>query len=110
MDVEHLPFAENGITLTATSLLEEEDTEPAFYKGYFQVGTIADTFVHLPGWVKGFVMINGFNIGRYWEIGPQETLYLPGPLLKAGKNEIIIFELHRTKQAQISLVDQAILG
>lgn len=109
-EVEHLPFTEKGTTLTATSLFEEEDTEPAFYKGYFQVDTIADTFVYLPGWVKGFVVINGFNIGRYWEIGPQETLYLPGPLLKTGENEIIIFELHRTEQAQISLIDQAILG
>lgn len=42
----------------------------------------------LQGWGKGVVFVNGFNLGRYWEIGPQETLYLPGPLLKQGDNEV----------------------
>ncbi|MBZ3872266.1 Beta-galactosidase-1-like protein 3 [Sciurus carolinensis] len=51
-----------------------------------------DTFLRLPGWVSGFVFINGRNLGRYWNIGPQETLYLPGVWLHPGNNEIILFE------------------
>ena len=51
-----------------------------------------DTFLKLDNFKKGFVLINGFNIGRYWEIGPQKTLYVPASLLKKGKNEIIVFE------------------
>ena len=54
--------------------------------------------------------MNGFNLGRYWEIGPQETLYLPGPLLKKGDNEIVVFELHGTKSRDINLIDTHKLG
>lgn len=84
--------------------------KPAFYKGHFQVDEIGDTFVELQGWTKGVVFINGFNLGRYWEVGPQETLYLPGPLLKKGTNEIVVFELHQTSNAEIVLGDTPKLG
>jgi len=73
-------------------------TGPAFYRGTFQVtGNPRDTYVRLQKWTKGNVWINGFNIGRYWEQqGPQHTLYLPGPLLVTGVNDIVVFELHKT--------------
>ena len=47
-----------------------------------------DTFVDMSGWNKGIVIINGFNIGRYWKVGPQRTLYLPAPLLRTGENTV----------------------
>ncbi|XP_059785983.1 beta-galactosidase-1-like protein 3 isoform X1 [Balaenoptera ricei] len=66
---------------------------PAFYLGTLKVGSSPqDTFLTLPGWHYGFVFINGHNLGRYWNIGPQETLYLPGAWLQPGDNEIIVFE------------------
>ncbi|WP_121616293.1 glycoside hydrolase family 35 protein [Virgibacillus halodenitrificans] len=83
---------------------------PTFYKGSFSVEKVGDTFVELNGWEKGVVFINGFNLGRYWEIGPQQTLYLPGPLLRQGSNEIIVFELSNCKLAKVSFIDQHILG
>lgn len=86
------------------------DPTPAFYKGTFDVGEIGDTFVDLPHWTKGVIFINGFNLGRYWEVGPQKTLYLPGPLLKKGSNQIVIFELHGTEMPEIELVDTHNLG
>lgn len=43
----------------------------------------------IQGWTKGIVFVNGFNLGRYWERGPQKTLYLPAPILKEGKNEVM---------------------
>ena len=64
----------------------------AFYKGYFNIDNPKDTFLKLPNFTKGFVVINGFNLGRYWEIGPQQTLYVPASVLKDGENEIIVFE------------------
>ncbi|MBT2755554.1 beta-galactosidase [Mesobacillus foraminis] len=70
---------------------------PTFFRGELIIEKPADTIVHLDGWTKGNLFINGFNLGRYWEVGPQKTLYLPGPLLKSGMNEIILFELHGTK-------------
>lgn len=63
-----------------------------FYKGNFTVDEAQDTFVYLDNFTKGFVVINGFNLGRYWEIGPQRSLYVPASILKEGENEIIVFE------------------
>lgn len=69
-----------------------EEGVPAFYRFELEVDEIGDTYLDFEGWGKGCVFINGENIGRFWEIGPQKRLYVPGPLLKLGKNEIILFE------------------
>lgn len=65
---------------------------PAVYRGHFDLAGTGDTFLDLRGWSKGIVFVNGHNLGRYWFIGPQQTLYCPGCWLKQGKNEITIFE------------------
>ena len=64
----------------------------AFYKGKFTAEEPFDTFIRTDNFKKGFVMINGFNLGRYWETGPQKTLYVPRSLIKKGENELIVFE------------------
>ena len=63
-----------------------------FYRGKFTIDEAKDTFLNTDNFTKGFVTVNGFNIGRHWEIGPQKTLYIPASLLKEGENEIVIFE------------------
>lgn len=83
---------------------------PTFYRGIFQIDQVGDTFLKLDGWIKGVAYINGFNLGRYWEIGPQKTLYIPAPLLREGKNELIVFELHGTNAPVVTLQDFAELG
>jgi beta-galactosidase len=70
--------------------------QPGFFRATFQVDEPADTFLNPTGWTKGVAIVNGFNIGRYWTIGPQLTLFVPGPILKAGANELIIFEAENT--------------
>lgn len=65
---------------------------PFVARGSFQLSEVGDTFLDLRGWGKGIVMVNGHNLGRYWHIGPQQTLYCPGVWLKKGKNDILIFE------------------
>ncbi|XP_056139644.1 beta-galactosidase-1-like protein 2 [Lampris incognitus] len=66
---------------------------PGFYQARLYVnGPPRDTFIRLPGWNKGVVFINGQNLGRYWSIGPQQTLYLPSPWLHKGTNQVIVFE------------------
>jgi len=104
------PLPMDNLQLLSFKENNEKTTGPAFYKGTFNVEEIGDTFVELPGWTKGFVVVNGFNLGRYWEVGPQETLYLPGPLVRKGENEIIIFELHGTAAPKVSLIDKHKLG
>ena len=80
-DVSNIPFGE----------LKNTATPASFYRGTFTVDKIGETFLKRPG-VKGCVWINGFALGRYWEIGASNTLYVPSPILKEGENEIIIFE------------------
>lgn len=69
----------------------------------------ADTFLALPGFAKGFVWVNGVLLGRYWEVGPQATLYLPRPLLRAGANTVTLLELERFG-ARVALLDRPALG
>jgi beta-galactosidase len=83
---------------------------PAFYRGEFVVDEPTDTFIALPGWTKGVCWLNGFNLGRYWERGPQKTLYVPGPLLRNGQNEVMLFELHDVRQNSIEFREQPDLG
>jgi beta-galactosidase len=66
---------------------------PAFYQGHFDLQSVGDTFLDLRGWGKGAIWINGHPIGRFWNVGPQQTLYVPAPYLKQGSNEVITFTL-----------------
>ncbi|MCL2572387.1 MAG: beta-galactosidase [Defluviitaleaceae bacterium] len=68
------------------------DDPAVFYKGTFTVSEVCDTFLDISNFRKGVAYINGFNLGRYWEVGPARTLYIPAPLLKVGENEIVLFE------------------
>lgn len=83
---------------------------PAFYRFELEVDEACDTFLELDGWGKGCVFLNGFNLGRYWEIGPQKRLYIPAPLLKPGKNEIVVFETEGKSTGVIELKDEPDIG
>eukprot|EP00057_Strongylocentrotus_purpuratus_P012146 XP_011666620.1 PREDICTED: beta-galactosidase-1-like protein 2 [Strongylocentrotus purpuratus] len=87
------------------------EKQPALYRATLDIqdSQPKDTFVVMKGWEKGVIFINGFNLGRYWNVGPQQNYYLPGPLLKQGKNEIIVFELHKA-EGTIRFDDKADLG
>lgn len=67
---------------------------PTFARGSFDLDEPADLFLDTREWGKGAAWVNGFPLGRYWSRGPQHTLYVPAPVLRAGRNEVIVFELH----------------
>lgn len=69
-----------------------------------------DRYLRLDGWTKGNAFVNGFNLGRYWSRGPQRTLYIPGPLIRAGANEIAILELQGSPTRQVRFVAGPDLG
>ncbi|MFE6173968.1 beta-galactosidase family protein [Streptomyces sp. NPDC056464] len=73
-----------------------EDGAPGLYRGTVTVRGAGDGRLELPGWTRGFVWINGFNLGRYWSAGPQRSLYVPGPVLREGRNEVWVLELEGT--------------
>lgn len=83
---------------------------PGFYRFTFEAEEPADTFLDFQGWGKGCAFINGFHIGRFWEIGPQRRLYIPGPLLRRGSNEIILFETEGKTSPYITLREEPDLG
>ncbi|XP_007122501.2 beta-galactosidase-1-like protein isoform X2 [Physeter macrocephalus] len=88
---------------------------PTFYSATFPIlDSGGDTFLFLPGWTKGQVWINGFNLGRYWtKRGPQQTLYVPRPLLfpRGALNKITLLELENVPlQPQIQFLDRPILN
>jgi beta-galactosidase len=82
------------------------DKTPSFYEYKFNIEEKADTFLHLDNFGKGSVFVNGFNIGRFWDIGPTKYLYIPSPLLKEGENTIIIFETEGKYEDKITLSDK----
>ena len=83
---------------------------PAIYQGKFHLTETGDTFVDMRNWGKGIVFVNGHHLGRYWSVGPQQTLYLPGVWLKKGENEIVIFEQQNEAiQTKISCIKTPIL-
>ncbi|WP_327356840.1 glycoside hydrolase family 35 protein [Streptomyces sp. NBC_01304] len=63
------------------------------YRGALTIQGPGDASLELPGWTRGFVWVNGFNLGRYWSAGPQGALYVPGPVLRSGANEVWVLEL-----------------
>ncbi|MBD0739551.1 glycoside hydrolase family 35 protein [Streptomyces sp. CBMA29] len=103
-----LPLDDLGGLLFAPTT--EPAVGPAFHRGTFDVEEPADTYLDLTGWTKGNAWINGFALGRYWSRGPQKRLYVPGPVLRAGSNEIVVLELHATARPVVDLRDTPDLG
>lgn len=108
----HFGWQAYPLEMNNLELLEFDDKKRSFgfYKGEFNVDAVADTFLRLDNFKKGFVLINGFNIGRYWEIGPQKTLYVPASLLKKGENEILAFESDSVEVPTVEFTDKPDLG
>lgn len=79
------------------------------YRGTFNVNKPADTFLNFETWGKGLVYVNGHALGRFWEIGPQQTLYMPGCWLKKGENEIVVFDVVGPHDARIEGLDAPVI-
>lgn len=82
---------------------------PGVYRATFNVKKPGDTFLNFETWGKGLVYVNGHGIGRIWEIGPQQTLYMPGCWLKKGENEILVFDIVGPKEARSEGLDKPLL-
>ncbi|MFD3656698.1 beta-galactosidase family protein [Streptomyces sp. NPDC058620] len=105
-----LPMATlDGIPFTAAT--SSTTTGPTFHRGTFELTETADSFLHLDGWTKGNAWINGFALGRYWSRGPQRSLYVPAPVLRAGVNEVVVLELQASPRTRtVDLRETADLG
>ena len=100
----------NNLSNAQWKSCDSSNSLPAIYKANLVIkDKPKDTFLKYDGWTKGNAFINGFNVGRYWYIGPQKTLYIPAPLLKTGSNDIYLFETKKGFKT-IEFVDKPILG
>lgn len=72
---------------------DKERAEPmTFFRATFNVDKVANTYLNPTGLKKGVAFVNGYNLGRYWTVGPQLTLFVPAAVLKEGENELVMFE------------------
>jgi beta-galactosidase len=101
------PFSNlNGLNFTNP---KTDEVGPALFKGEFTLTKVADTYLDMQTFGKGFVFLNGHNLGKYWNIGPEQTLYIPAGWLKAGKNEVVIFDQLKGGHTTISALNHSIL-
>ena len=77
------------------------ESEGGYYRGYFNLSKVGDTFLNFETWGKGQVWVNGHAMGRIWSIGPQQTLYVPGCWLKKGRNEVVVLDIIGPKQCVV---------
>lgn len=108
-NIYNLPVAYTFARDKAYKAGKAEHTMPAYYKATFTLNEVGDTFLDMQTWGKGMVWVNGHAMGRFWEIGPQQTLFMPGCWLKKGKNEIIVLDLKGPAVASIRGLKKPIL-
>jgi len=96
-------------SLAALKFGKHATDQPAFYRASFALAQVGDTFLDFSTWGKGVAWINGHNLGRHWNIGPHQTLYCPGPWLKTGRNELVVFELNGVTNAMVTGLAEPIL-
>ncbi|MFJ6170637.1 beta-galactosidase family protein [Curtobacterium sp. NPDC092190] len=83
---------------------------PVLAAGSFDLRSTEDRYLSLDGFRKGVAWVNGFCLGRYWSRGPQQTLAVPGPVLRAGRNEVVVFELHASASRTVCMLLEPDLG
>ncbi|GAB3573242.1 glycoside hydrolase family 35 protein [Hymenobacter daeguensis] len=105
-----LPFDKAPTVTKAAAKAPAATAAPVLRTATFTVATPQDTYLDLRTWGKGVVWVNGHNLGRYWAIGPQQTVYVPVEWLKKGANEVTILELLKPQQATLSFLNHAILS
>ncbi|MDR6172552.1 beta-galactosidase [Curtobacterium sp. SORGH_AS_0776] len=106
------PMPAAALTILADALPTDGDVlaGPVFATGSFDLAEAGDRYLALDGFRKGVAWVNGFCLGRYWSRGPQQTLAVPGPVLRAGRNDVVVLELHAAASRSVCLRVEPDLG
>jgi beta-galactosidase len=99
-DVFLLPLAEQWASALPASPVDSA-RPGTFFRGTFRLEQPVDTFIDMTGYRKGVVWVNGHNLGRYWDIGPQTRLYCPAPFLRAGENVVVVLDLLKAEASPL---------
>lgn len=103
------PLSDKMLANLVYSAASSDRKGPAFYRGNVSIDSPGDTFLDLRNWGKGVVWVNGHCLGRYWNIGPAQSLYVPGVWLKSGANEVVILDLLGPTKPTVAGLENAIL-
>jgi len=104
-------YAKTDVYENGAAQIQSLKGKPILYEGTFPLNEVGDTFIDMSKWGKGIVFVNGNNIGRYWKVGPQQTLFIPGVWLKKGENKISIFEqINDTLQTEVKTEKTPVLN
>ncbi|MDP1889352.1 MAG: beta-galactosidase [Gemmatimonadaceae bacterium] len=102
-DVHLLPLRAPWVTSLRADAAPTRTVRPGhFFRGEFTLSKAADTFIDMTGYRKGVVWVNGHNLGRFWEIGPQFRLFCPASFLKSGRNDVVVLDLLKTEASPLS--------
>ena len=97
-EIVSLPFDD----LSRLKFSGRDKANAAFFHGSFTLTETGDTFLDMRKWGKGHVWVNGHHLGRFWSIGPQQSLYLPVGWMKKGKNSIVVLDLENKSERRMS--------
>jgi beta-galactosidase len=103
-------FGFDNVQLAGLAWKKGKADGPAFWRGSFEIAKPGDTYLDVSTWGKGAVWINGKCLGRFWNIGPTQTMYVPGPWLRAGKNEVMVLDLVGPAAPTLAGLDQPVLN
>ena len=106
---EMFPLPMTDLSAAGVSGNSKGGDAPSFYRGAFRLERPGDTYLDMRGWGKGAVWVNRHPLGRYWYVGPQQTLYLPGAWLQSGENEIVVLELESTAAPMVRGLREPVL-
>ena len=105
-----LPFERADASLFKAKTTTSASSGPLVKRGTFTLAQTGDTYLDMRTWGKGSVWINGHSLGRYWQVGPQQTLYVPVEWLKKGENEVVVLELLKPETKILQSLAKPILN
>jgi beta-galactosidase len=108
LPMQEAPTA-HAVSVQAQTKTNPGSLQPRLFRGRFTLTSAGDTFLDMRSLGKGVAWINGHNLGRFWNAGPQQTLYVPGPWLREGSNEIVVFDMLPTAHESVAGLDHPIL-
>ncbi len=109
-EVFNMDYNDNWLSSLNFKETTAPNTKPGIWKGSFTVEKTGDTYLDMSTWGKGVVWVNGHCLGRYWNIGPTQTMFLPAPWLKQGKNEILILDIAGPDKMVVSGIKEPVLN
>ncbi|HEX8330667.1 MAG TPA: beta-galactosidase family protein [Hymenobacter sp.] len=104
-----LPFNDIAQVPAAPTYAATASGAPVLRRASFTLKAVGDTYLDMRAWGKGCVWLNGHHLGRYWEVGPQQTVYVPAEWLRPGRNEIVVLELLKPTQTKLASLEKPIL-